>query len=122
MAVNLDVLLQIPIFDFWAVPVTFTPVASQPGAAAYEGRGILNRYLTDVAAEDGSFYADQRDILDIRESEFSVMPVQFDRVFIPKDCNGVPKGTWEITKATSNGGGETTLEIRKLMPATPPYP
>jgi hypothetical protein len=119
MAVNLDVLLQIPIFDFWSVPVTFHPVASQPGVGSYAGRGILTRYILDVAAEDGSFYADQRDILDIRESEFRVMPVQFDRITIPKDCNGVPKGEWEVTKATSNGGGETTLEIRKFTPALP---
>jgi hypothetical protein len=113
MAVNMDVLLQIPTFDFWAVPVTFTPLASQPGQAAYQGRGILNTYSIDVAGIDGSIYADQRTILDIRESEFPVMPQQNDHVTIPKDSNNVPKGTYQIINAVSNGGGQTMLTIRK---------
>ena len=54
MAVNLDVLLQGPIFDFWAVPVTFRPFASLPGQPDYQGRGILNTYSIDIAAIDGS--------------------------------------------------------------------
>ena len=48
MAVNLDVLLQSPIFDFYAVPVTFTPLASQPGQPAYQGRGILDTYTEPI--------------------------------------------------------------------------
>jgi hypothetical protein len=119
MAVNMDVLLQIPIFDFWAVPMTFNPVASQPGKPAYNGRGILTTYTIDVVAPDGSFFADQRTIIDIRESEFAVAPQQNDHIIIPLDSNGVPKGEWEITKATSNGGGETTLEIRKWVVRAP---
>jgi hypothetical protein len=119
MAVNMDVLLQLPVFDFWSIPVVFTPVASQPGHAAYNGRGILNTFSLDVAGLDGSFYVDQRTILDIRESEFPVLPQQNDRLNIPLDSNNVPKGDYEIVKATSNGGGETTLEIRKWTTAAP---
>jgi hypothetical protein len=96
MAVNMDVLLQSPIFDFWAVPVTFIPVKSQPNTASYQGRGIPNTYEIDVAALDGSIYSDQRTILDIRESEFAVLPLQGDRVVIPRDCNGVNLGEWQI--------------------------
>ena len=113
MAVNLDVLLQSPIFDFWAVPVTFMPYASQPSGANYQGRGILNRYSADVQALDGSMYSDQRTILDIRESEFAVLPIQNDHVIIPLDCNGVPKGEYQIVDASSDGGGATMLTIRK---------
>ena len=113
MAVNLDVLLQDPIFEFWAVPATFTPLASQPGAPAYQGRGILNTYSVDVAAMDGSIYSDQRTILDIRETEFATLPQQNDHVTIPKDCNGVPKGEYQIVDASSDGGGQTMLTIRK---------
>ena len=83
MAVNLDILLQSPIFDFWAVPCTFLPLASQPAAGSYPGRGILNTYNLNVAAEDGSLFSDQRTILDIRDSEFAIMPVQDDHVVIP---------------------------------------
>jgi hypothetical protein len=113
MAVNLDVLLQASIFDFWAVPVTFLPIKSQPAAAGYQGRGILNTYSTDVIALDGSMYSDQRTILDICESEFSVMPIQDDHVVIPLDCNDVPKGEYQIVDLVSNGGGQTMLTIKK---------
>jgi hypothetical protein len=114
MAINLDVLLQAPTFDFWAVPVTFMPLASQPGAGNYPGRGILNTYSTDLLALDGSMYYDQRTILDIRESEFSVMPIQKDHVVIPVDCNDVPKGEYVIVDLVSNGGGQTMLTIKKF--------
>jgi hypothetical protein len=113
MAVNLDVLLQSPIFDFWSVPVTFIPIKSQPAAGSYPGRGILNTYSVDVQALDGSLYSDQRTILDIRESEFSILPSQNDHVVIPQDCNGVAKGEWQIVDAVSDGGGQTMLTIRK---------
>lgn len=113
MAVNLDVLLQSPIFDFWAVPVTFTPVKSQPGQPAFPGRGILNTYSLDVAGMDGSIISEQRTILDIRESEFSLLPEQDDRVTIPLDCNNVPKGEYQIVDASSDGGGQTMLTIRR---------
>jgi hypothetical protein len=114
MAVNLDVLLQSPIYDFWAIPVTFIPLASQPSAGSYPGRGILNTYSTDVQMLDGSLYSDQRTILDIRESEFSIMPIQKDHVVIPVDCNNVPKGEYVIVDLVSNGGGETMLTIKKF--------
>ena len=101
------------------MPVTFTPLKSQPSAPAYQGRGILNTYALDVTALDGSFFVDQRTILDIRESEFSVLPQQNDLINIPQDCNNVPKGNWEVTKSTSDGGGATTLEIRKWKTPLP---
>jgi hypothetical protein len=113
MAINLDVLLQSPIFDFWAVPVTFLPYASQPGAGSYLGRGIPNRYVADVTALDGSIYTDERYICDIRESEFAVMPAQDDHLVISQDCNGVNQGEWQIVDKSSNGGGQTMLTLRR---------
>lgn len=113
MAVNLDVLLQQQIFDVWSVPCTFNPIVSQAGGPAFAGRGILNTYTLDVPAEDGSIYSEQRTILDIRDSEFSTMPEQNDRVTIPYDCNGAPKGEYQIIDSTSDGGGQTCLTIRK---------
>ena len=118
MAVNLDVLLQSPIFDFWAIDCTFIPYKSQPSAASYPGRGILNTYSIDVAALDGSMYSDQRTIFDIRESEFAVVPQQNDHVIIPLDCNGAPKGEYQIIDAVSDGGGATMLTIRKYETIT----
>jgi hypothetical protein len=113
MAVNLDIVLQSAIFDFWAVPCTFVPIVSQGGAGNYEGRGILNTYSLDIVAQDGSIFSDQRTILDIRESEFAILPQQNDHVIIPMDCNEAPKGEYQIIDASSNGGGQTMLTIRK---------
>jgi hypothetical protein len=115
MAVNLDVLLQGPIFDFWAVPVTFKPLVSQPGQPDYVRRGILNTYDVDVGGLDGSIYSDQRTILDIRDSEFAVMPEQGDHLVIPADCNGVPKGEWVVVDGDSDGGGQTMLTIKRYQ-------
>lgn len=111
MAVNYDVLLQSPIFDFFAVDCTFLPLAS--GGANFYGRGILNTYTLDVIGQDGAIYSDQRTILDIRDSEFAVMPQQNDHVIIPLDSNLAPKGEYQIVDATSDGGGQTCLTIRK---------
>jgi hypothetical protein len=113
MAVNFDIMLQSPVFDFFAVPCTFRPLASQPTGGDFEGRGILNTYTLDIVGQDGSIYADQRTILDIRDSEFEVMPQQNDHVVIPLDGNLAPKGEYQIIDSTSDGGGQTCLTIRK---------
>ena len=42
-----------------------------------------------------------------------MLPQQDDHCTIPLDCNGVPKGEYQIIDATSNGGGQTMLTIRK---------
>jgi hypothetical protein len=113
MAVNFDVLLQPAIFEMWGVPATFTPLKSQAGQPAFPGRGIYGTYILDVAGDDGSIYSDQRTIFDIRESEFATLPAQGDHVTIPFDCNGIPLGEYVIIDASTDGGGQTMLTIRK---------
>ena len=78
------------------------------------GRGIFGTKETNVAAMDGSIYSDQQTILDIREAEFGTLPAQGDHVTISRDCNGVNQGEWEIVDSSTNGGGETTLTLRKV--------
>lgn len=120
MAVNFSTLVYLPNYDLFARPVTFTPLASQPGAPAYNSRGILGTRALDVQGEDGSIFSDQQTILDIREAEFTVLPEQLDRVTIPADIDAGPAfGEYEIMDADTNGGGETTLVIRKIMTARP---
>lgn len=114
MSVNLDVLLQASIFDFWAIPVTFIPLASQPGGPSYPARGIYNTWDIDVPTEDGLIVSDQRTLLDIRISEFDVLPVQKDHVVIPFDANGRALGEYEIMDADDNSGGQLVLTIRKI--------
>ena len=120
MAVAFATVLYKPVFDFYAVPITVNPVASQPTSGSYSARGILDTRAIDVVAMDGSIFSDSKVELDILETEFAVLPLQNDRVTIPADCNGVNKGEYEIIDTDSNGGGETTLTLRKWTTAKPP--
>jgi hypothetical protein len=97
--------------DEFARPVTFA-------TGGFTGRGIYNTEKLDVAAEDGSIISSQRTILDILEVEFAVLPQQRDQLTIPADDVGNPAlGDFEITDVFPNGGGETTLVLRKLQTA-----
>ena len=105
--------------DMFAVGCTITPVKSIPGGPVYSNRGIYSTKAIDVVAMDGSIYSDQQSIFDIRELEYGVLPIQGDLITIPVDCNGVPLGDYEIMDADTNGGGETTLVIRKILTEKP---
>jgi hypothetical protein len=120
MAVNFSTLVYLPNYDMFARPVTITPLASQPGSPAYTARGIYDTRPVDVAAEDGSIISDQQTILDVRDAEFVKVPEQLDCIAIPFDVDGGPDlGEFEVVDTESNGGGETTLVIRKIMTSKP---
>ena len=42
MGIDYSTLIYLPNFDFWSRAVTFTPLASQPNAGAYNARGIFD--------------------------------------------------------------------------------
>jgi hypothetical protein len=120
MAVNFSTLVYLPNFDMFARPITVTPLASQPGLPAYTARGIYDTRPIDVQGEDGSIISDQQTILDILEDEFSVIPEQLDQIHIPADVDaGRDLGDFEVINTETNGGGETTLVIRKIMASRP---
>jgi len=120
MAVNFAVLVYLPNFDMFARSITVTPLASQPGGDAYTKRGIFNTVPINVGAEDGSILSDQQTILDILDAEFSTLPEQLDQIHIPADPSaGVALGDYEVTHTETNGVGQTTLYIRKLLPPLP---
>ena len=121
MAVNFSTLVYLPNFDMFARPVTITPLASQPGMPAYIARGIYDTRAIDVQAEDGSIISDQQTILDVLDDEFTVVPEQLDRIVIDVDVDAgtIGVGEYEVTDTESNGGGETTLIIRRIVTAKP---
>src|SRR4051794_4955788 len=120
MGVDLSTLIYLPNYNFWARPVTFYPVRSQPGLPSYNGRGIFNTKDIDIISNDGSTVSDQRTYLDILEREFEILPTQQDRLYIPADPSGMPAVGWfEINDTDVNGGGETTLILRKWTGAAP---
>jgi len=119
MAINFSTQVYTPCFDIFARPVTITPVASQPNAAAYAARGIYDTEPMDVLAEEGSVFSDQRVVLDILEAEFAVLPIQNDLVDIPESAGLPAEGQFEIIDVKSNGGGETSLSLRKIVETKP---
>jgi hypothetical protein len=99
-------------------PITITPVISQPNAPAYSGRGIFDTSPMDVLAEEGAIFSEQRSVLDIRDAEFPVMPLQGDQVTIPP-YGILPGGNYEIIDLKANGGGETSLALRQIVGTKP---
>jgi len=117
--VNFSALVYSPNYDMFARPVTFYPYASQPGGGAYLGRGIFSTRALDVIGLDGALLSDQQTILDIREVEFPVLPQQMDRLVIDAADAGPAEGEFEVTNTSTNGGGETTLVLRRWLPPAP---
>lgn len=119
MAVDFSTLLYLPVFDMFSREVTFTPLVSQPGAPAYVARGIYTTNPVDIGGLDGStIISDQKTILDVRDNEFTVVPMQGDLVHIPQEGNIPAQGDFEITDGDANGGGETTLSLRRWVAST----
>jgi hypothetical protein len=121
MALDFSTLVYLPNYDTFARAVTITPLASQPGAPAYAARGIYDTRPVDVQGMDGSIISDQQTILDVREAEFTVVPEQLDRIYIGPDADAgnIGVGEYEVVDSETNGGGETTLIIRKVVTAKP---
>lgn len=119
MAINFATSVYAVTYNVFARPVTITPTISQPLQPAYSTRGIYNTMPIDTVIEGGNIISDQRTILDIIETEVSVIPRQGDTVFIGASADLPELGTYVITDVDSNGGGETTLTLRKVMTAKP---
>jgi len=118
MAINFSRQVYNPTFNVFGRPVTFTPLASQPGQPAYDRRGIYGTQPMDVLVEESAF-SDTRTILDIIEEEFSILPIQGDTLSINAIADLPAIGSFEVIDKSSNGGGETTLYLRRLMGAKP---
>ena len=120
MAVNFSADVYLPAQDLYSRVITVTPVASQPAGAPYPARGILDIDAIDVGGLDGSIISEARVVLDIRDVEFPVLPLQGDIIDVPADPAGLAaEGAFEVIDADPNGGGETTLTLRRLVAAKP---
>jgi hypothetical protein len=120
MAVNFSNQILAQAQSTFGRSVVFTPLTSQPTGAPYIARGILEQESIDVGGLDGSIISEMRIILDIRDVEFAVLPLKGDLVDIPEDVSGVPaEGQFEVLDLDQNGGGETTLTLRRIVQAKP---
>jgi hypothetical protein len=119
MPVDFSTQIHSHTYEVFARPITVTPIKSQPNQSAYSARGIYGTVPIDVVAEDGSIISDARTIIDLREIEFSTIPIQGDQITIPASGNLPALGSFEILDTDTNGGGETTATLRKVMVARP---
>jgi len=120
MGVNYSTEIYALNYNYWSRPVTFYPIKSQPSIQSYHARGIFATVSVDIVSADASNISEQRTILDILESEFVILPTQQDRVYIGVDTSGMrAEGMFEVNDVSTNGGGETTLELRKLLVSSP---
>jgi hypothetical protein len=116
MGVNYSADIYLPNYNMFARPVTFYPKAG----GSYDARGIFGTVAVDIISMDTSDVSDQRTILDILEIEFATIPDQQDQVYIGPDPSGMPEaGTFEINDVATNGGGETTLTLRRIKTSKP---
>jgi hypothetical protein len=123
MGVDFSTMVYLVCQDFFGREVVVTPIKSNPTSSAYTVRGIYNSGDVDIMGEAGLMMSDQETTLDIRDNEFfdigQPVPTQGDLITIPADGNVPAAGDFEVTDADPNGGGETTLAIRKWEPAAP---
>jgi hypothetical protein len=115
MAVNFSTMVYGPAQEQFGRPVNFTSTLGNSFTGP--GRGIYDSRVLTVALEDGSVITDQETILDIRASEFAVLPMQGDTIDIPYEQTSQLEalGKFEIINRSDNGGGETTLTLRKML-------
>jgi hypothetical protein len=121
MGVDHSTAVYLPNYEYWARDIQVTPIASQPGQPAYWARGIYDTQgMVRLLHEEVAILSDQQTIIDIREIEFGVIPQQGDHISVPADTGAMGMvGPFEVTDAYTNGGGETTLVVRKWEPAAP---
>jgi hypothetical protein len=119
MPINFSEQLYKHAQDTYSRVVKFTPLVSQPNGTPYTARGILEQEAIDVAALDNSIVSEMRIILDIRDAEFVVQPLQGDLVDVPGDSGLPAEGQFEVIDSDQNGGGETTLTLRRIVQAKP---
>ena len=119
MPINFSEQLYKKAQDTYSRVAVFTPVSSQPGGSQFTARGILEQEAIDVIGLDNSIISEARIILDIRDAEFAVQPLQGDLVDIPADSGLPAEGQFEVIDSDQNGGGESTLTLRRIVQAKP---
>jgi hypothetical protein len=126
MAIDFSLLVYDACETVFGRPITVNAVVSRAGAV-YNARGILDTRGTVVQTEFGqAVLSDQETILDIRERDLGFedgVPKQGDIIDVPPDGEIIDMvGTYVVTDAAWNGGGEVTLVLQKQVTPEPDVP
>ncbi len=91
--------------------VVVYPLASRPGRAPYNARGVYNSQFLNVEMQDGTVFSDQQTTLGIREAEFQHLPVRGDQIKIVKTGK-----TYWVRDSNRDGQGGTMLQLAEREP------
>jgi hypothetical protein len=124
MAVNFSTIVYLATQDLFGRAIIITPLKSNPGGPAYTLRGIYTTNPVDIMVDQGmAMISDQRTIVDIRDREFidfgHAIPQQGDLIDVPAEGDIPAAGLFEVIDTDANGGGETTLTVRKYEAPVP---
>lgn len=111
--IDLDGIVLSTLQNTWARTITVTPVVSQPGVAAYSGRGVFSNAPVDVLAEANLVFSDQKPAVWIRISEYSKPPQAGDQIAIPAYLNAPTEGSFEVLDTRRYADGKMVLTLKK---------
>jgi hypothetical protein len=87
--------------------ITVTPVASQPGAPAYQARGSYSSKQVDVPLEDGTYHSTIQRKLGVMLADFAVAPMQNDEI-------SMAQGSFVIADIVPDGQGGADIWLRNV--------
>ena len=106
--IDFAALVLAPAMATFAQPITVTPAASQPGAAAYPARGIYASKQVQIPLENGTYHSTVQPTLGLRLADFAVAPMQGDVVALGT------LGTFLIADITPDGQGGADCILRDV--------
>jgi hypothetical protein len=116
MAVDFSSLVLGPCIGTFGIPITLTPVRSNPGAAAYGGvSGVWDEAPVIIETAAG-YHSTNEPKLGIRLADWDALgqprPKQGDMI----DTGDPRYGAWEIIDPIPDGQGGATLKLRGVQP------
>jgi hypothetical protein len=114
--VDFDRLVLLPASDIFSIKCRFTPLVSQPGAPAFDCRGVYSSSALDVQMQDETIFSDQQTSLGIRKREFAAPPDRGDLVEIT-DSTHIDYGkVFWVGDSDDDGQGGAMLMLRTYNP------
>jgi hypothetical protein len=118
--VDFDRLVLGPASDIFSIKCRFTPLVSQPGAPAFDLRGVYSSTPVDVQMQDETIFSDQQTSLGIRMRDFPVaVPDRGDLVEIIDTMHPAVGSKFWIGDVDLDGQGGGMLMLRTQHPVLP---
>jgi len=115
--IDFDALVLNKCEDIFSILVRFTPLVSEPGAPAFECRGIYSSGPVDVQMQDETIFSDQVTSLGIRVRDFvGPPPDRGDHVEIIDSRHPAFGSKYWIGDSDLDGQGGAMLMLRTQKP------